>query len=246
MIKNRIISSAAIEVLAFLMGFLANFKVKTKYGALAMTTTPIIIIGGIYMAWTYKRQAWRRKKSPTRSMSLAVIHGGKLALDRLVHYPEVSTDAISDLQVELGKEHPDFKKLQVTIAQLEMSGKEAEAVKILEEEMKQALHQKKPQEAYEIEMLLVEMLIYKGDFKEAGKRHCLKQEEITDARRPLYKAIIHIMSGRCEDAHKFWNDFKDIRAQFKDIELDEFVEDFQKFEEVVKKHILEANKKATD
>jgi hypothetical protein len=46
-----------------------------------------------------------------------------------------------------------------TVAKLEMSGKEDDAVEILEKAVK--AHEEKPQEAYEIQMLLVEMLIYK-------------------------------------------------------------------------------------
>lgn len=47
------------------------------------------------------------------------------------------------------------------VAKLEMSGKEAFAVEILERAVDKARKDKKPHEAYEIEMLLVEMLIYK-------------------------------------------------------------------------------------
>jgi hypothetical protein len=46
-----------------------------------------------------------------------------------------------------------------TVAKLEMSGKEDDAVETLEKAVK--AHELKKQEAYEIEMLLVEMLIYK-------------------------------------------------------------------------------------
>ena len=42
-----------------------------------------------------------------------------------------------------------------------MSGREGSAVKILEKAAKKAHAANKPHEAYEIEMLLVEMLIYK-------------------------------------------------------------------------------------
>ena len=47
------------------------------------------------------------------------------------------------------------------VAKFEMSGNEAKAVQILEEEKIRARKEGKPHEAYEIEMLLVEMLIYK-------------------------------------------------------------------------------------
>ena len=51
--------------------------------------------------------------------------------------------------------------LKATIAKLEMSGEEANAVKILEKAYVKATDEGQPHEAYEIEMLLVEMLIYK-------------------------------------------------------------------------------------
>lgn len=48
-----------------------------------------------------------------------------------------------------------------TVAKLEMSGKEEVAVGILETELKRAQKEGKAHEAYETEMLLVEMHIYK-------------------------------------------------------------------------------------
>ena len=51
-------------------------------------------------------------------------------------------------------------RLKSTVAKLEMTGKEAEAAALLEVAYERAMKQKKPHEAYEIEMLLVEMLIY--------------------------------------------------------------------------------------
>lgn len=51
--------------------------------------------------------------------------------------------------------------LKSIIAKLEMSGKEIEAVKILENAITKAQNEGKCHEAYETEMLLVEMLIYK-------------------------------------------------------------------------------------
>jgi hypothetical protein len=47
------------------------------------------------------------------------------------------------------------------MAKLEMSGSETSAVKILEDAVRKANNANKPHEAYEIEMFLVEMLIYK-------------------------------------------------------------------------------------
>ncbi|XP_054794015.1 uncharacterized protein LOC129299566 [Prosopis cineraria] len=63
-------------------------------------------------------------------------------------------------------------------------------------------------------MLLVELLIYEGKYKEALKRDCLKHEEISDARRPLYKAIIYIMLGDDKKAEECWEQFDEIRELF--------------------------------
>jgi hypothetical protein len=51
--------------------------------------------------------------------------------------------------------------LQQALEKLEMSGSEDSAVEILENAVKKAENANKAHEAYEIEMLLVEMLIYK-------------------------------------------------------------------------------------
>lgn len=53
-----------------------------------------------------------------------------------------------------------FHLWQKTAAKLEMSGKEDEAVEMLREAQKEAEKSGKMHEAYELEMLLVEMLIY--------------------------------------------------------------------------------------
>jgi hypothetical protein len=51
--------------------------------------------------------------------------------------------------------------MKSAVAKLEMSGKEAKAVEILENEWQNALEDQKSHESYEIDMLLVEMHIYK-------------------------------------------------------------------------------------
>lgn len=50
---------------------------------------------------------------------------------------------------------------QRAATKLEMSGKEDKAIEMLKEELKTAQKNKHSLEAYEFEMLLVEMLIYK-------------------------------------------------------------------------------------
>ncbi|KAK7245671.1 hypothetical protein RIF29_40519 [Crotalaria pallida] len=127
-----------------------------------------------------------------RSLFIEGLYGGNLAFERLkedFHKAQVNPATLANteilLKALLKEEYLDLIKLQQTVAKLEMSRSEDSAVKILRE-AKEA-HANQPHEAYEIEMLLVEMLIYKGDLKKALECKCLEDEPIKDARRPLYK-----------------------------------------------------------
>ncbi|KAB1221317.1 hypothetical protein CJ030_MR2G005638 [Morella rubra] len=208
------------------------------------TATSLIIFASIFIA--RKRKAKKNiRRFPSRSLSVGALHGGKLALHRLLDYYEAHENAASlqraeaELKDILEEEQPDFVKMQRTVAKLEISRKEEDAVEILQKAAEKARTGKK-HEAYETEMLLVEMLIYTGDFDRAFDCKCLKHEEISDARRPLYKAIIHVMLGRKEQAKKCWADFKDIQEHFewppslKESQiLDKVTTAFEEFEKVV-------------
>ncbi|XP_030972923.1 uncharacterized protein LOC115992825 [Quercus lobata] len=234
----------SIEI--YIKNMFKNLSIQAKYG-LAATATPIIIFAGIYIAWGYASRSLKRNRHVfTRSMSIGVIHGGKPALQRLIDFHKARLDAkipnkaVKKLKYTLVKEKPDFFHLKSTVAKLEMTGKEAEAAALLEVVYERAMKQKKPHEAYEIEMLLVEMLIYQGEFKKAFDRKCFDQVEISDARRPLFKAILHlILEINVEQALECWEEFTHIRENFswqpsleEDI-LKEVVSDFRKFKEVV-------------
>ncbi|XP_075667404.1 uncharacterized protein LOC142636997 [Castanea sativa] len=223
-----------------------NLSIQSKYG-LAATATPIIIFAGIYIAWGYACRSLKRNRPVfTRSMSIGVIHGGKPALQRLIDFHKARLDAktpneaVKNLKYALVKEKPDFFHLKSAVAKLEMTGKEAEAAAVLEAAYELATKQKKPHEAYEIEMLLVEMLIYQGEFKKAFDRKCFNNIEISDARRPLFKAILYlVLENNDKQALACWEDFTNIREDFnrqpsleEDI-LKEVVSDFKKFKEVV-------------
>lgn len=103
--------------------FINSFAIKTKYGAMAATVTPFVIFASIYVAWAYTSRAWRKHTKIhgvlTRSVSVGVLHGGKLALERLIDYHQARADEKSlqateiELKDLLRQEHPDFKKLQV-------------------------------------------------------------------------------------------------------------------------------------
>lgn len=233
----------------------------TKYGAMASAVFASIVVAGVYFVRVSNSRKQepsnRRKQEPPklmRSMSMAVLHGGHLALKRLVEYHEARADncalldqAECDLKHILSLEHPNYQKLQSIIAKLEMSGKETEAITILENAITKAQNDGKCHEAYEIEMLLVEMLIYKGDFKKALERKCLSHEEISDARRPLYKAICTMLlkhEYNRKEAEQHWQDFNNLNKEFHcepgsekeslvESQLHKLKSDFREFEKVI-------------
>ncbi|KAJ4831671.1 hypothetical protein Tsubulata_020884 [Turnera subulata] len=210
------IATAVIQI------FSTSLTGTTKYGVIAATAT--VIFTGIYIGWTYGKHCYQGGKEirrfHSRSMSLATLHGGKMALERLINYEKALADEASlkdaevQLQALLKEEHPDFRRLQGVVAKLEMSGKEADAVKILGTELQTAKAGGKSHEAYEIEMLLVEMLIYQGEFAKALNCECLNHKQISDARRPFYKAIIQLMLENPDEAKRHWTEFKNIRIHF--------------------------------
>ncbi|KDP37974.1 hypothetical protein JCGZ_04617 [Jatropha curcas] len=228
---------------------------STMVRAVAAIATSIVIIASTYIACRFAKRACdkgkRKEKVFKRSVSVGALHGGKLAMERLIHYQHARADAASlnaaesELKALLLEEKPDFNKLQTVVAKLEMSGKEAEAVEILEGAVQKAKKGNKSHEAYEIEMLLVEMLIYKGDYKKALNCDCLSDhEEISDARRPLYKAIIYIMLDYPkEEASKNWEEFTEVRTHFQifqsppctvDEQFQKDITNFNEFDKIVK------------
>ncbi|KAJ1414228.1 putative transmembrane protein [Sesbania bispinosa] len=230
-----------LSLLQSYSGDIANFilSICSKYGVDASTATPyIIVILGCVFLLIYGLNKRPRKKprsldrttsscgpkpksaDRTRSWIIREIHSGKTVLDRLVEdfnkaRVNPATLAITEdfLKALLQEEHLDLMKLQQMVAKLEMSGSEDSAVKILEEAVKKANEANKPHEAYEIEMLLVEMFIYKGqrDLEKVLNCKCLKDESLKDARRPLYKAIIYQMKGNTEKAKECWEEFVEIQ-----------------------------------
>ncbi|KAF9683727.1 hypothetical protein SADUNF_Sadunf04G0044400 [Salix dunnii] len=238
--------------------FFKKIILRNKYGAMAATAT--VIITGIYIGWAYTKRSSKKPKKKvrrvlSRSMSVGVLHGGKRAVERVVDYHRARTDeesleaAEKQLRELLKEETPDFVKLQSIGAKLEMSGKEAVAAEILEAHLKCIKKKGKSHEAYEIEMLLVEMHIYQREFVKARACECLRDTEISDARRPLYKAIIYIMLEHpTEETSKCWHEFIDLRIRFhsrssKESQLNNVVTNFSEFKkalELLKDDIDEA------
>lgn len=206
-----------------------------------------------------KRKNRKLKRVLTRSMSIGVLHGGELALQRLVDYHKAKANlqllnsTETKLDALLKEERPDFKKLQRCIAKMEMSGKEIQARMKVQDAVKEARSKGKLHEDYEFDMLLVETLIYQGEFKDALNCKCLKDEFITDARRPLYKAIINLSLGNSTEGENCWNEFTRIREELKrsrnvqDAQLVDISTNFKKFNSIVKslkKDIQEVKRKA--
>ncbi|CAH2059412.1 unnamed protein product [Thlaspi arvense] len=199
----------------------------------------------------------RDQKTFSRSVSMGAIRGGKLALQRLLdlHSYRVDTSSLANAEIEfeslLSKEKPDFGLLQRDIVKMEMSGKEAKGVEILKKALAKAREEGKGHEAYEIEMLLVEMLIYLGNIEEASKCKCLEDQVITDARRPLYQTIIHYIRGDLEkQVEETFNRFKEIQiglqwpgsseeCEIQEVTLDEF----KKVMESLKQEIEDSKKR---
>ncbi|KAG1335234.1 putative Transmembrane protein [Cocos nucifera] len=104
-----------------------------------------------------------------RSLSIAALHGGEVALERILDAQEARVDeaALQSAADEMGKllaaDPPtiSYRELHRVAAKLEMSGREDQAIEMLQNAVKEAEEKKQPHEAHMLEMVLVEMLIYK-------------------------------------------------------------------------------------
>ncbi|KAG6516130.1 hypothetical protein ZIOFF_026579 [Zingiber officinale] len=117
---------------------------------------------------------------------------------------------------------------QANVGIIELSGKEKEAIELLEAALKKAKEQQACEhthEVHELELLLVEMYIYKvrtGDYEKALSFQCLKREDVSsaDARAPLsfcwarVQAVIYILMNDKERAKKSYDMFKEVRSVF--------------------------------
>ncbi|XP_068666117.1 uncharacterized protein [Aristolochia californica] len=224
-----------------------NVTVQRLEGAamVAVTTAALIAIGRRYRRGKDAQAA----PSPAprtfqRSLTLAAFRGGRSILRRVLDAQHFRVEtaflkAKAELLSKLSSTQAfDFNELERLVVRMEMSGKEDEAVKILQEAKEKALTNRKIHEAYELEMLVVEMLICQGDTKSAQACKCLEDNEISDARRPLYKAVIEVMEGNIDKAKKTWIDFLEKRALLPTCEeeqdLPAALYDFEEFRDVIK------------
>ncbi|XP_074576244.1 uncharacterized protein LOC141832686 [Curcuma longa] len=187
----------------------------------------------------------------TRSMSIAMLQGGDKAMQRFKLLHGASLDeaqlkaTIDDMRRELEQPRIDFVKLYACVGVVEMSGKEKEVIKLLEDAIKnQRAKAEHTHEIHELELLLVEMNIYQREYKKALSYSCLQSDDVSsaDARVPLYRAVIHTMLNQQDEARKSYEKMREIRSGFhgqkffkegSSMLLD--VADFNEFEEVVKR-----------
>ncbi|XXG67701.1 hypothetical protein AAC387_Pa06g0980 [Persea americana] len=186
-----------------------------------------------------------KRKTFHRSLTIGALHGGRLAMKRILDAQHARVDASvldgaqAQLNLLLHQKPLDFIGLQTEAAKLEMSGKEDQALEMLTKALADANRLGNLHDAYELEMLAVEMLIYKGKYIEALDHKCLQDQEIMDARRPLYKTIAQIMLGHRSLAQGWWNEFQAIRRHFQWPDsvdrgpLHSVSQDFDEFERVV-------------
>ncbi|WJX22614.1 hypothetical protein P8452_11902 [Trifolium repens] len=260
MINLSLSSNHYEEIGKLILSYISNYEINVKTTILLFV---IVILGSLYfinhdVSNKGPKKPKFEKFNRTRSWIFRDIHSGEPILDRLqedfkkAHVnPATLNNTEKVLKALLQEEYLDFIKLQQAMAKLEMSGSETSAVKILEDAVRKANNANKPHEAYEIEMFLVEMLIYKGlqgELENALNRACLKDESLKDARRPLYKAIIHQMKGNMnksenewKKARECWEEFMIVRDPLYAGDSLSFVDQeghphsFEKFEENVKK-----------
>lgn len=155
-----------------------------------------------------------------RSIYVGELHGGKVAMQRILDacrahaQRSLLADAEAELKEELEHKQLDFFELERIIGKLEMGGKEDYAMELLSKKRTDLKGKKYYHEVYEIEMLMVETLIYQGKFQDALNVESLKDDVITDARRPLYKAVIYTILDKKEEAEKSWKEFEKNRSEY--------------------------------
>ncbi|ERN02440.1 hypothetical protein AMTR_s00096p00163200 [Amborella trichopoda] len=139
------------------------------------TTLAVIALTGVLIILK-KRKPNKERASKTvgkklkyqRSLSMASLHGGRFALQRLVmaHHakfnPNVLAAATEQFMELLKEDLPNITELQSLASILEMSGKEEEVIRMLREALQRVRKEGRALETHELEMLLVEMLIYEA------------------------------------------------------------------------------------
>ncbi|XP_072984610.1 uncharacterized protein [Typha latifolia] len=196
------------------------------------TATGPIVLTCVCVALAYswrKRRAGAQPPPPPpplqrleRSKSIAELHDGKLVLDKISE--EKKAKQLNDEELKKAAENMKelldtrplkFKELKEAATWLEMTGREDEAIEMLRAAWEKAKDEKLPHEARELQMLLAEMLLYKGDYWQALECKCLDEKEFADARGPLIKAIVHYIKKDKDNAEKCYREFEKIQLEFR-------------------------------
>ena len=113
----------ARDVLVMMKNFLKSFKIQTKYGTTAGATASSVIISGIGLmliyAYTQRKKEKKTQRVFTRSMSIGALHGGRIAMKRMLQYhkmranQEIQHHYLETLENMTNTDTPDFPHIQV-------------------------------------------------------------------------------------------------------------------------------------
>lgn len=99
------------------------------------------------------------------------------------------------------------KEIKECAVRLMVYGEAEEAVRYLQDALEKYKHENDPEPAYNVEMALVEILLYQHKYELALECNCLNHDDLlgpADARVFLYKAIIYTMLDLNELARIWW------------------------------------------
>ncbi|KAH8511648.1 hypothetical protein H0E87_008993 [Populus deltoides] len=187
-----------------------NKIVKAAVGASVALACALGIIGGNFRMYPKAIAGPRElyQKAPQveeHPSSLA-----KLALESFLDVTSdlASTDAVSPIATFDPPPNPSIeqvKEIKKHAVRLMIHGEAEEAVRYLQEAFEK--YKNDPEPAYNVEMALVEILIYQHEYERALNCDCLNHDDQlgpSDARVFLYKAIIYTMLDFKEDARIWW------------------------------------------
>ncbi|KAJ8638964.1 hypothetical protein MRB53_015658 [Persea americana] len=148
------------------------------------------------------------KRVPSsRSLTLEFLRGGSLSVAKRARLTPHSLDdaecKFKEILWQRGR--VEFKDLEECAWWMEMSRKEDAAVKELSRYILK--REGGDEHIYEVQMLLVEMLIYQGEYGRARETLEGIQPGPKDSRRPFLLAVIFVLLGKEDEAKQCWNEF---------------------------------------
>ncbi|CAL1403139.1 unnamed protein product [Linum trigynum] len=150
--------------------------------------------------------------------------GGRTALRSLLDVPKLmASSKVEPFQVEFELPYSpstaEVIPIKMHAVKLMAHGQSEAAVKFLRDAVYLYKNRKDNEPAYNVGMVLVEILICQGKYKEALECNSLNEHQRlpSDGRFPLYKAIIYTMLDNKVEAKKWWEQY--IEAVEQGIEL---------------------------